>query len=141
MSDPEEVGVHVGGEQGAGHQDACMDAVEDRSAEDARIEEPVGELPLVPRDDEPQDALALVPPPGEELRDLRKTRRHTATRGVLASEREALDEGRVVAPLAPLPTEALLDHIEELLLLRHAFRAQRRQEPLRGLRDADELLG
>src|SRR5438876_1483009 len=139
--DPEEVRVHFRGEEGPGHQDARGDAVEHGPAEDARVQQPEGELPVRPWNDEPQDALLLIPPSHEEFRDLGKVRRDTAPDRVLPRERQVLHERRVAAGLAPLPAEARLDDIQEFVLAGDPLRAQRGEESLHGFGDPDEFVG
>src|SRR2546421_5429996 len=70
--DSEEVRVHLRREEGPGHQDARADAVEHGPAEDARVQQPEGELPVRAGNNEAQDALVLIPPSHEEFRDLGK---------------------------------------------------------------------
>ena len=139
--DPEEVRVHFRGEEGPGHQDARVDPVEHGPAEDARVQKPKGELPIRPGNDEPQDALVLIPPSHEEFRDLGKVGGDTAPDRVLPREGQALHERRVAAGLAPLPAEARLDDIQEFVLAGDPLRAQRGEESLHGFGDPDELVG
>src|SRR5205809_2671681 len=139
--DPEEVRVHFRGEEGPGHQDARVDPVEHGPAEDAGVQQAEGELPVRPGNDEPQDALLLIPPSHEEFRDLGKVRRDTAPDRVLPRERQVLHERRVAAGLAPLPAEARLDDIQEFVLAGDPLRAQRGEESLHGFGDPDEFVG
>ena len=139
--DPEQVGVHLGGKQRAGHQDARVDLVEHALAEDARVHQPERELPLVAGDDEAQDPDVLVSPSGQELGHRGQRRRHAAPDRVLAGEGDHLDEVRVAQGPAAALREAHVDQVEELLLAGDALGADVEQEMLHRLRDADEPMG
>jgi len=102
--DAKEVRVHLGREQGAGHQDAGMDLAEHALAQDARVHQPERELALRAWEDEAENPLVLVPPSDQELRDGRERRRHAASHRVLSRERDHLDEVRVPeGPAAAFP--------------------------------------
>ena len=139
--DSEQVGVHLRGEKSPGHQDARMDAVEDRSAEDARVEKPERELPVRARDDESQNAFVLVPPSDEEVGDLGEMGGDSAPDGIFARKREAFDERGVAARLAPLPLESRLDHVQKLVLAGDPLGGQRGEESFHRFRDAKEFMG
>src|SRR5213594_500150 len=114
--DPQEVGVHFRRIERAGHEHARVHPVEHALAQDARVHQPKGELPLVAWDDEPEDADVLLPPPGEEFRDLGQRRGEAAPDRVFAGEGDHLDEVRVSEGAAAAFREPFLDEVEELFL-------------------------
>src|SRR5881296_3345783 len=128
--DPQEVGVHLRRIERAGHEHARVHPVEHALAQDARVHQPEGELPLVAWDDEPENADVLLPPPGEEFRDLGQRRGEAAPDRVFAGEGDHLDEVRVSEGAAAAFREPFLDEVEELFLPGHALGPHDEQEVL-----------
>src|SRR5207245_8430005 len=87
----------------------------------ARVDQPERELAFVARDDEPEDADVLLPPPDEEVRYLGQHRGEAAPDRVFAGEGDHLDEVRVSEGSAAAFCEPFLDEVEELFLPGHAL--------------------